>query len=489
MSSTTLNENPVWVPPAEIGTNRFDALYYDPVLSVAEQHLRSNGPLKWKRLRDVYLDLYSFGAYELTNQIRFVDPSAQSYPFINVTEIANPFVEYHKARHIDGPSHALLAKSVCNPGTLLLSMSGSIGRVGVLPASAGQCNSNQHLAKITIDLSKSDPYFLAAYFSSSIGQAACNREAAGAVQKELYLYNIATLPVPDPPESLRFSIGCKVRAAELLQLAALAAAARVNSSFPEFTFEQMQLESHWIDGNGINDERLDSRYYQINFLRLMEELRALPSVVSLRDLVSSSRHGASVTGSSDIQRGVRFIRGNEIIGNRVSSKDCVYLDAITAQQLSEGHYIQSGDLLVTRSGTVGMCAAATEGEIGAAFGSFVIAIQLSTLEHDVTPEYVAAFLNSPLGQAQFRREENGAVQMNINNGELGKIRIPLFTDDLRSQVTINAREYNRCLDRSEQLVASAVKDIDSLIRGELNHAKCVEEGQLLATEFGLEVKK
>jgi hypothetical protein len=133
-----------------------------------------------------------------------------------------------------------------------------------------------------------------------------------------------------------------------------------------------------------------------------------------------------------------------------------------------------------------MCAVAREREIGVAFGSFVIAVQIES-DEGVSPEYVAAFLNSPLGQGQFRREENGAVQMNINNGELARIRVPLFTSDFRERIVKYVETFNSNLDRSEVLVKSAIADVGSLIEGKLEEDECLAQGRKLAEEFGLEV--
>jgi len=104
----------------------------------------------------------------------------------------------------------------------------------------------------------------------------------------------------------------------------------------------------------------------------------------------------------------------------------------------------------------------------------------------IVPEYVAAFLNSPLGQIQFRREENGAVQMNINNTELARLQVPLFDEKHRESVAAMVREMNDYLDRAERLVNEAVHDTEKLIEGTLNESACWEEGRKLAEEFGFE---
>ena len=218
MNVQSLRTKPIWIASSEVVPSRLDPEYYDPALTIAEKHLRSDCKLKWKRFRDIVSEpIYSFGAYELTSHITFVPPGTGTVPFLTVTEIENPFIAMERARHIDRRSHELLSKSACQPGTLLLSMAGSIGRVAVVPSSSGPCNSNQDVAKAIVDKDVSDPYFLSAYFTSSVGIAACEREAAGAVQKHLYLYNIEQLPVPDPSCQVRLAIGNKLRVAENLR--------------------------------------------------------------------------------------------------------------------------------------------------------------------------------------------------------------------------------------------------------------------------------
>jgi len=207
MTPAPLAEKPVWIDCNDLGANRLDALYYDPTLTVAERHLRRNGALKWGRLRDVALNIYSFGAYELTNRIRFTDPGSTTMPFITVSEMGTLTVDISAARHIDAASHVLLAKSKCGPGTILLSMAGTVGKVAVIPSGAPECNSNQDLAKVVINPDLADAYCLATYLATSVGQAACFREAAGAIQKHLYLYNIESFPIPDIPRPLRLAIG------------------------------------------------------------------------------------------------------------------------------------------------------------------------------------------------------------------------------------------------------------------------------------------
>lgn len=217
MSTRSLAEQPTWLESSVVDPKRFDTGYYDPSLTVAERNFREQRNVKWKRMRSIGR-VYNFGAYELTNRIRFVDKSLTgAVPFITVTNIFDLTVDFQSAPWIDEDSHKLLEASVCQPGTVLLSIAGTIGRAGVLPFNCSEYNANQAVAKIAVDPTESDPHFLTAYLSSSVGLAASKREAAGAVQKNLYIYNVEEIPVPCPPSSVRVAIGNKLRSAERLR--------------------------------------------------------------------------------------------------------------------------------------------------------------------------------------------------------------------------------------------------------------------------------
>jgi type I restriction enzyme, S subunit len=217
-----LADAPAWFSPLDVDPKRLDADYYDPVLTIADRLLRQGGEFNWKRLRQV-AKVYNFGAYELTNHIKFVDQSEPgAIPYVTVTNIADLTIEMETVPWIDGETHRLLSASQCSAGTVLVSIAGTIGRAGVVPWFLNECNGNQAIAKITVIQDEMDPHYLAAYLNSSIGLAASAREAAGAVQKNLYIYNVEELPIPCTTREIRRSIGDRLRAAERMRFRAKA---------------------------------------------------------------------------------------------------------------------------------------------------------------------------------------------------------------------------------------------------------------------------
>lgn len=480
MKVTSLKDEPVWVRSTDIVANRFDALYYDPSLTIAEQSLRAAGVLKWKRLKDVSAELYSFGAYELTNQIKFVGRSDDSIPFINVTEISNPFVELEVARHIDSNSHRLLSKSVVAPETLLLSMSGSIGRVGVLPSNARPCNSNQHLAKLIIDKNYHDPYFLAAYFSCSIGQAACNREAAGAVQKELYLYNIATLPIPDPPKQIRLSIGNKLRSAEQLRAKASLKTAQattgINKLFTNVNTSDLAPNS---DGgcdffcSTISSDRLGV-FHGAQFYSPKRQ-QAVAAVLRTRSAAKIGDHSHRVRTKgkrSDVRAHIDPANINAANGYWSSGGD----DEGGDVALAKPNHVLFMRMRPYLNKTTINC---TNSTVSASPEFLIYEFE------GIDAYYSTLCLRQPWALVQVAEIATGD-RPRVDGDFVDEVLIPWPEPNVRGEIGKLYKESFELRLRAESLVKQAIIDVENLIAGCLDEKVCTEDGKRLASEFDLE---
>ncbi|TWT64404.1 hypothetical protein [Rubinisphaera italica] len=483
MTELSLDQNPIWVPNVEIGANRFDALYYDPTLTVAERHLRAKGPLGWKRLQDVASELYSFGAYELTNQIRFVERGQDTIPYLNVTEVKNPFVHFAGARHIDRASHRLLEKSACSPGTLLLAMSASIGRVGILPATAGACNSNQHLAKVVIDGTQHDPHFLAIYFSSSVGKASCEREAAGAVQKSLYLYNIATLPIPDPSPSLRTAIGHKVRAAELLnaraEVEARRAVEQLDTLFPNPMHRALKPNEDgkcdYFSGFVGNGEL--GLFHGAQFFA--------PKRKNAIEFVSTSGVGRRIgtCGSRVREKGKRTSSRKHLDPANVSGVDGYW----TTEPDEDG-----GDVVIAESSQVlfmRMRPYLNKTTINDGSSAVSGSPEFLVYQFASSDSYFAALcLRQPWALSQVAEIATGD-RPRVDGEFVDDVLVPWPCDELRHEIG----EHYRCSfvlrRRADTLVEQAIEDVERLVQGILDETDTIHAGTALAEEFGLEVPK
>jgi len=471
-----------WVQGSTVQAKRLDPLYYDPELTRAERYLMDGGKVEWSRLGRVTSDIYSFGAYELTNHIRFVEPSSDSVPFITVTEIGLLSVDLGATRHIDRESHNLLVKSRCRPGNLLLSMSGSIGRVAVVPGDRQEYNSNQDVAKVLVDEDKGDPYFLAAYFGSSVGQSACFREAAGAIQKHLYLYNIAELPVPCPGEALRRAIGNKVRAAECLRRQAASAREELMESignrFPPCGRPEESLGSSWDFLDKFSPGRLDAWYNHAIFRDLEAQLTARDGLVPLSSLAREV--------SKRWQRDERPIRYVEIGDFDLSAGTVTGTEAHGGDAPSRAKTLsREGDVAISlvRPNRQNVVYIQALDDLPVVVTSGCAVLRFKTCQ--IAALY-SVLLRSNAVTYQLMRWNVGTSYPTIEGLPIDRILVPEFSATEMDALGQLADTAVNGPARASQLVSTAIGDVEELIEGDLDEHKCIEEGRKLADEFGLE---
>jgi type I restriction enzyme S subunit len=471
-----------WIPTDILRHKRLDAPYY------AVEHLETEAMIRRASEHVSFETLGSFarlwsgpfGSKLPSSLYRSVGP----YPLFRSQNVKAFWIQRDGLVYLDANAYRELKSCSAETGDILVSKAGFVGTACIVEKDEGPAIITEHVLGVRA-LDDTDQYFLLATLNSTICRRQLEREGLGTILDYLGVEVSRELLVPRPKRPLQVSIGNKVRAAEKLRVSVRDICKHIDEVFPKLDETEEKGPATWLSSASFNQERLEAQYYETKYLQADIQLSRLGcQVVPLGKLARAMRHGASITGEENYTGGTRFIRGLELLPNRISNHNRVYIDSSTASDLSVAHFLNPGEMLITRSGTVGVCAVTREREAGCAFGSFVIVVRLN---ESVPPEYIAAFLNSHLGQIQFRREENGAVQMNINNAELARLRVPLFDEKLRESIAAMVQGMNEQLDRTDNLANEAIQDLEDLIEGKLNEATCLEEGRKLAGEFGLEM--
>jgi hypothetical protein len=137
--------------------SRFDVDYYDPANVGPVIAAKLNCPYPFRSLDTIAEQIECYGAYALTRLVEFVTPAPGAVPYIRVGDLSDLTVSLKDCAHIAADISDRLPKSQCKPGMVLITVSGTIGRVAVVPPYEGQINSSQHTIKITCK-SEVNPY-------------------------------------------------------------------------------------------------------------------------------------------------------------------------------------------------------------------------------------------------------------------------------------------------------------------------------------------
>ena len=130
-----------------------------------------------------------------------------------------------------------------------------------------------------------------------------------------------------------------------------------------------------------------------------------------------------------------MLRIRDIKPNAIDSQEIVYLPVEMEEELHHSR-VRVGDILITRSGTIGVCSIVDKLHDGFAFGSFMIKVSLK----NIVPEYVSYIINSYIGKKYFERNKIGAVQGNITIPIIKSLLFPVPQMEKQKEIVQKIKE-------------------------------------------------
>jgi len=211
-------------------------------------------------------------------------------------------------------------------------------------------------------------------------------------------------------------------------------------------------------------QRWDYRFHQKKFNELDEKLSKSPyPVYSLNDVTSQVIDGTHFTPEYTDSSGVLFLMARNVRPFEVNLDEVTYISKSEHQKIIRCKP-QTGDVIVTKDGTIGVAAVVPEGL--PEFNIFVSLIKIRP-KSLIAPHYLAAFLNSELGQLQIQQQIKGASITHIHLEDIRRLRIPLPSPDIQERIARELQDAYKA--RREKLIEidKLFDELDKTVTGEL----------------------
>ncbi len=368
--------------------------------------------------------------------------------------------------------------SLIKGDAVLINRSGgfTVGRAGAYLRSQSVFVSDDVFFFVPND--KCDAAFIAAFLNSWWGKRALESGINGSTgQLKLSRDHIAHLPVPSFPLELQKAVGNKIRRADRLFELAVASEKEMRSSLADACGRPNDFRSpsmtFFVAKNRLSSHRLNPTEYEPKLLAVEDQIATALDGMSLQMAMVTKRdlsNGATPKGAKYQKEGVGFLRVQNIRPNRLDLSDLVFIDSAADQQLKRSQ-IRENDIVLTITGYPGTACCVRAVDLPLNINQHSVRFQLS---EDWNPFFVAAFLNSEWGEAQVKRRAIGGTRDALDYPSVRSILIPRISKEVQNKIGSHAEAYSTYLGEAPKLLHSALRDVESLILGNADKDKLME---------------
>ena len=363
------------------------------------------------------------------------------------------------------------------PGWILVTRSGSVGRVLIANKLLSKAAISEHVIRI-VPTPQTPIQYLYTYLNSRIGQPLLIKDIFGGVVDEIEPNHIANIPIPRIPD-LEEEINQKVLEAHKLREEAQELLLKAEEMiYSELGLPKIDEDDVEYFGGEIGrlvkafevkaselDYRLDASYHVPIAHLVVSNLQKvkLDHIKKLKEVADSfvppRFKRPYVRDSND---GIPLLQGTHI--PQIKPLDIKYI--WKRMKNIEAYIVRKNWILVTCSGTIGRLALVSDYWDGWTATNHLL--RIIPEEKEINPGYLARFLLSIYGQVQFQRLIYGGVVDEIGEaGELFKDILILKPKDGSIEDKIGSlviEAYNK-KDRANQIEEEAIKQLEASLMG------------------------
>lgn len=206
------------------------------------------------------------------------------------------------------------------------------------------------------------------------------------------------------------------------------------------------------------EEKLSAETFRPEYVKILSKLRKLKNVIKFGELISKIVNGDEIR--TFVKDGLPYIRVSDMNMFFVETRNIVKIPKNS--KIKKNIKLSEGDILISRSGTIGVAAIVTHDIKDAVISSDIIRIALKS-KNQLNPYYLSAFLNSKYGYYQILQKSYGGVIPKISQKGLKEIFIYLPPKDFQLYIERLVKQAYEKRKLSEQKYQQAEEKLYELL--------------------------
>ncbi len=343
---------------------------------------------------------------------------------IRITNVQKGYIEDSDPKYYPIEYTNSIEKYILKENDLLMSLTGNVGRVGLISKTMLPAALNQRVACLrTIDSLISKEYVFQ-FLNSDLFEQSAIRSSNGVAQKNLSTDWLKKVEITYPSVEQQELITSTLNLIERL----ICCRKKQNKKF---------------------NELVKSRF---NEMFILSDF----SLKRLGELVDEVRYGTSLPATINGKYG--YLRMNNITENgKLNIQNLKHID-IPEKDL-EKYVVRKGDVLFNRTNSIELVGKTCIYELDFDMVIAGYIIRIRTNNNILNPRYLSEFLNFPSTKKFLRNIAKGAVnQANINAKELQDISIPLAPLSLQNEFA----DFVAQVDKSQLAIQKSLDELETL---------------------------
>lgn len=316
--------------------------------------------------------------------------SITNYPYIRVTNFENMTVNTNDLKYLTPEIQNKIKNYTISKEDIYISIAGSIGKVGIIPDKLDGANLTENAAKIIHCINKK---FLTYILNSIEIQNQISTYTKSTTQPKLALYRIEELKILLPPLKEQKRI-----------------------------VEKIESEFAKIDEGLEHLEQAKEKIKQYRQSVLKSAFSINNKNEKCLDEITNKINDGTHKTPTYIEKGIPFISVKDIRNKQIFFDNCKFISEDEHQILFKRCNPEYGDVLITKSGTIGRTAIVNTNKI---FDLFVSVALLKPKKDLITSEFLMYALDNYIASIDVKQEVKGGVIKNLHIEDLKKITICL----------------------------------------------------------------
>ena len=205
---------------------------------------------------------------------------------------------------------------------------------------------------------------------------------------------------------------------------------------------------NWVHSTLLND-RIDAKNYKVEYLELQRKIIS-QTYIRLRDVIEDIKNGFEVNRSySDV--GLKFLTVKDLKEFEINYSDIKKIDLHFRDTPEKGR-LKEGDIIITRSGSIGIAKTITNNDEDIVISSHIIKLRVN---NKIDRDYLTTYLNSDTGRKLIEQLSYGAVIKEIGQEELLDLLIPIPSPEIQKYIGDKVRKAEELREEAKRLKKDA----------------------------------